>query len=172
MSQLVDLLQRARHVLVFTGAGISTASGIPDFRGPQGVWKRRQPVFYGEFLASEDKRIEYWEFKLEAARDFAGARPNATHHAIVALQQAGRVQAVVTQNIDGLHQAAGSSEDSVIELHGTSRFVECTSCGERGDPAPAMEWFREHRQTPRCACGGWLKSATISFGQPLRPDVL
>jgi NAD-dependent deacetylase len=171
-TELVSLLERAHRVLVFTGAGISTGSGIPDYRGPQGVWKRRQPIYYDEFLASEAKRIEYWEFKLEGWREFADARPNATHHAIAQLERLGRVQAVVTQNIDGLHQAAGSSDDIVVEVHGTSRLVECVVCGARSAPGPAMEFFREHRQPPRCACGGWLKSATISFGQPLRLDVL
>src|SRR5215831_17021756 len=104
--RLTQMLQTARRILVFTGAGISTPSGIPDFRGPQGVWTRRQPVYFHEFLRSEAKRIEYWEYKLEGWPIFRDAQPNAIHRAIVQLESLGRVQAVVTQNIDGLHQIA------------------------------------------------------------------
>jgi len=172
-ARLVALLAGARRILVFTGAGISTGSGIPDFRGPNGVWQKRQPVYYDEFLASDDKRREYWEYKLEGYPLFVAARPNATHAAIVALERMGRVQAIVTQNIDGLHQAAGSSAERVVELHGTNAYVECVQCGVESDPAPAMAHFDKTRQVPTCAaCGGWLKAATISFGQPLRPEVI
>jgi len=167
---LLQFLRRARHVLVFTGAGISTGSGIPDFRGPNGVWKRRQPVYYDEFLASEEKRVEYWEYKYEGYEQFRDARPNATHEAIVELQQPGRLCAVITQNIDSLHQRAGTDPDRLVEVHGTNRWTECVGCGARGEPGPAMEHFREHRTTPRCSeCGGYLKLATISFGQALDP---
>jgi NAD-dependent deacetylase len=171
MSALVDLLSAARRMLVFTGAGISTGSGIPDFRGPNGVWMRRQPVYYDQFLASDAARVEYWDAKLEAYQAFAGARPNATHQAIVALEKMGRLLLLVTQNIDGLHQAAGSSAEKVVEVHGTNREIECTNCGARSEPAPHMEAFRASRRPPVCDCGGWLKSATISFGQPLDPRV-
>jgi NAD-dependent deacetylase len=167
-----DLLRGARRIFVFTGAGISTGSGIPDFRGPQGVWKRRQPVYFDEFLASEDKRVAYWEYKAEGWPGFRAARPNATHAAIAALERMGRVEAVVTQNIDGLHQAAGSSEERTIELHGTNRWVECVSCGRRDAPDAALAAFAASPRCPRCACGGFLKFATISFGQALRPEVL
>lgn len=167
-ARLVELLRGARRILVFTGAGISTGSGIPDFRGPGGVWTTRQPVYYQEFLASADQRRAYWEYKLEGYPLFVAARPNATHEAIVALERMGRVQAVVTQNIDGLHHAAGSLGPLVIELHGTNAFVECVGCGARSLPAPAMAEFERTREVPTCAdCGGWLKAATVSFGQPL-----
>jgi len=172
VSPLVELLRAAQRVLVFTGAGISTGSGIPDFRGPDGVWKRRQPVYHDEFLASEAKRVEYWTYKLEGWERFRDAKPNRAHVAIAALERKGRVQAVVTQNIDGLHQAAGSSEEKVVEVHGTNRWIECLSCDRRTEPAPHMAWFAEHRRAPVCTCGGFLKSATISFGQALRPDVI
>jgi NAD-dependent protein deacetylase/lipoamidase len=172
-ARLVAALAGARRILVFTGAGISTNSGIPDFRGPGGVWTKRQPVYLQEFLDSEDKRREYWDFKLEGYAQFASARPNASHEAIVALERAGRVEAVVTQNIDGLHQAAGSSEARLVEIHGTNRWVECLGCGVRSEPAPAMAAFERTRTTPTCGhCGGWLKLATISFGQALRPETL
>ena len=171
--ELVELLRGAHRILVFTGAGISTGSGIPDFRGPNGIWHKRQPVYYNEFLASDDKRREYWDYKLEGYPLFVAARPNATHAAIVALERMGRVSAVVTQNIDGLHQAAGSSDDLIVELHGTNAFVECVGCGARSEPAPAMAHFESTRTVPTCAsCGGWLKAATISFGQALRPEVI
>jgi NAD-dependent deacetylase len=170
---LMPLLRRSQRALVFTGAGISTGSGIPDFRGPDGTWKRRQPVYYHEFLASESKRVEYWDYKLKGHLQFRAARPNATHRAITALQARGRVAGLVTQNIDGLHQDAGSPPESVIEIHGTNRLTECVGCGQRGDPEPAMAAFRATRSTPRCpACDGLLKLATISFGQALDPSVL
>jgi NAD-dependent deacetylase len=172
MASLVDLLAGARNVLAFTGAGISTGSGIPDFRGPNGIWTRRQPVYFQEFLASADKRNEYWEYKCEGHASFRDARPNAAHEALVALERAGRLQVIVTQNIDGLHQAAGSSPDRVVEVHGTNREVECVACGQRTPPDPAVEAFLRTRTCPQCECGGWLKMATISFGQALSPRVL
>ncbi|CAN5522631.1 NAD-dependent protein deacetylase [soil metagenome] len=164
---LAQLLRTSRAALIFTGAGISTGSGIPDFRGPQGVWKRRQPVYYGDFMNSEVARIEHWDYKLEGFELFRDAKPNAVHHAIVDLQKAGKLCAVVTQNIDGLHSLAGTSAERLVELHGTNAQVECQSCGWRDDPEPHFEFFRRHRQPPLCACGGFLKPATISFGQSL-----
>jgi NAD-dependent deacetylase len=170
VNALVSHLKAARRILVFTGAGISTNSGIPDFRGPNGVWQRRQPVYYDELVASHAKRLEYWEYKYEGYEQFRDAQPNAAHYAVAELQRQGRVQALVTQNIDGLHQAAGARE--VIEIHGTNRLCECMKCGARSEPAPAMAHFARTRDVPRCACGGWLKMATISFGQALDPAVL
>jgi NAD-dependent deacetylase len=170
--ELSALLRAARKSLVFTGAGISTGSGIPDFRGPDGVWKRRQPVYYHDFMRSEPARIEHWDFKLEGWAAFRDARPNATHEAIVRLQHAGKLLAVVTQNIDGLHARAGTSAQRLVEVHGTNSQVECQSCGKLSDPEPHFEYFRRTRQPPVCECGGFLKPATISFGQNLRPEVL
>jgi NAD-dependent protein deacetylase/lipoamidase len=171
-TDLVGLLRGARHILVFTGAGVSTGSGIPDFRGPQGVWKRRQPVYYDDFMNSEAARIEHWDFKLEGWEGFRNARPNAVHHAIVRLERAGKLLMVVTQNIDGLHSAAGTSSERLVELHGTNLLVECQSCRTRSDPASHFQYFREHRKPPLCECGGFLKPATISFGQSLDPTTL
>jgi NAD-dependent deacetylase len=151
------------------GAGISTASGIPDYRGPGGVWSRRRPVYYDDFLASVDARVEYWDFKLETFESYADAQPNAVHHALVALERAGRVASIVTQNIDGLHRRAGTSPDLLVELHGTDMLVECQRCHETTEPGPHLERFKATRQPPYCGCGGILKSATISFGQSLRP---
>ena len=168
-ARLVDLLRESRRILVFTGAGISTSSGIPDFRGPNGVWKRRRPVYYDEFLASETARIEYWDFKLEGWEVYQRARPNAVHDSTVALERAGKLVAVVTQNVDGLHRRAGTSPGVLVELHGTDLLVECQSCHATSDPAPHFEAFKVTRHPPGCACGGLLKPATISFGQSLRP---
>ena len=169
---LIELLRASRQMLLFTGAGISTGSGIPDFRGPDGVWKRRQPVYYHDFMRSEAARVEYWDFKLEGWPVFRDARPNATHEAIAQLERAGKVRAVVTQNIDGLHARAGATAERLVELHGTNGFIECQTCGRRSEPAPHFEAFRKTHRPPRCECGGFLKPATISFGQNLRNEDL
>jgi NAD-dependent deacetylase len=165
-------LRAAQRILIFTGAGISTGSGIPDFRGPQGVWTRRQPVYYQDFMSSEAARREHWDFKLEGWEAFRDAQPNEVHRAIVRLEEAGKVEMVVTQNIDGLHTLAGTSAARLVELHGTNALVECQSCKARSEPQPHFDFFRAHHTTPLCACGGFLKPATISFGQNLEPDEL
>ena len=164
-TRLVELIREARRILVFTGAGVSTGSGIRDFRGPQGVWKTREPVYFETFLASEEARVEYWDQKLEVWPTFRDARPNAAHEAIVLLERAGKVAMVVTQNIDGLHARAGTSRERLLELHGTGAQVECLSCHARTEPGPHMETFASTRRPPTCSCGGLLKPATISFGQ-------
>jgi NAD-dependent deacetylase len=172
LDALCDRLQSSRRALVFSGAGLSTGSGIPDFRGPQGIWRHRQPVYYQEFLQSDAKRLEYWEYKAEGYAAFRDAAPNPAHRAIARLERLQRLEAIVTQNIDGLHQAAGSSPERVVELHGSNRFVECVGCGARAAPEPALAFFHAEHAVPRCACGNWLKFATVSFGQSLRPEVL
>jgi len=169
---LADYLRASKKTLIFTGAGISTGSGIPDFRGPQGVWTRRQPVYFHDFMTSEEARIEHWDYKLEGRDAFRDAQPNAIHHAIVHLEQAERLHSVITQNIDGLHSLAGTSAERLIELHGTNALVECQTCHWRGDPEPHFESFRLNRRPPVCQCGGFLKPATISFGQSLDPKEL
>ena len=169
---LTEYLRNARRVLIFTGAGISTASGIPDFGGPQGVWTRRKPVYYQDFMTSEAARIEHWDYKLEAWEAFRNARPNAVHTAIVRLEKADKLLIVITQNIDGLHGLARTSAERLVELHGTNAQVECQNCHWLGDPAPHFEYFRIHRKPPLCKCGGFLKPATISFGQSLRAEDL
>ena len=165
---LAELLANHRQILVFTGAGISTASGIPDFRGPHGVWKTRQPVYYQDFMSSVGARRDYWQQKAEDAATFGDAAPNAVHEAIVTLERAGRVELVVTQNVDGLHRTAGTSPDRLVEVHGTNTLIECQSCGERTDPEPHFARFATSGEPPGCGCGGYLKPATISFGQGLR----
>lgn len=167
--ELPALLAASNQLLVFTGAGISTGSGIADFRGPQGVWKRRRPVYLQEFLSSEAARVEYWDQKLEAWPSFRAASPNPVHVAVVDLEKAGKLLMVVTQNIDGLHARAGTSRERLVELHGTNLWVECLGCEKRTDPEPYMRRFEQTRKPPICSCGGFLKPATISFGQSLRP---
>ena len=169
---LTDYLRQAQRILIFTGAGISTGSGIPDFRGPQGVWTRRQPVYYQDFMASDSARREYWEQKLESWDTFRTARPDAVHYATCALEASGKLLMLVTQNVDGLHAQAGTSAEHLLELHGTNAQVECQSCGVRSAADPAVQRFAASRVPPRCECDGLLKTATISFGQSLDPAVL
>jgi NAD-dependent deacetylase len=170
--RLAEYLRSSDRALIFTGAGISTGSGIPDFRGPQGVWTRRKPVYFQDFITSEAARIEHWDYKLEGWDGFRDAQPNAIHRAIATLEAAGKVLMVVTQNIDGLHALAGTSPDRLVELHGTNLEVECVTCRSRTSPGPHFDFFRVHRQPPVCRCGGFLKPATISFGQSLEPETL
>lgn len=162
----------AERAVAFTGAGISTESGIADFRSPGGVWSKQQPVYYQEFLASHEARQRYWKFKREMWKDMSRAEPNVAHRFLSRLEREGRLRAVITQNIDGLHQEAESRE--VLELHGTNRAAACVECGWRCpiDDAHAQMTERD-LDVPVCPeCGGWLKPATISFGQNLAPDIL
>ncbi|NNF00978.1 MAG: hypothetical protein HKN25_18320 [Pyrinomonadaceae bacterium] len=170
MEELATLISKAERPLFFTGAGMSTGSGIPDFRGPKGIWKTRKPVYYQDFLTSEDSRVEHWDYKLEGFEQFRDAKPSDAHKALAELERMGKIDTIVTQNIDGLHQDAGNS--SVIEIHGTNREVECIKCGERTPPEPSFEEFKRSRSCPVCNCGGFLKSATVSFGQAMPEGLL
>ena len=168
IEELRALIEGASRVLVFTGAGISTGSGIPDFRGPTGLWQKRAPVYFQEFMADDAARREYWEYKLEGHRAFQDARPNAAHLALLELERRGKLECLVTQNIDGLHQAAGSSRDKLIELHGTNAEVECVDCKRREPPERCMDDFERTREPPTCQhCGAWMKPAVVMFGQAL-----
>lgn len=165
------LLRRSRRALALTGAGLSTESGIPDFRSPGGVWERFRPIEYGEFLRSAEARREHWRYKRATVPVMLEAEPNAGHRALARLERAGRLTAVVTQNIDGLHQAAGSAR--VLELHGTNRSAVCLACDVREAIEPVLARVAAGEVEPRCAaCGGILKPATVSFGQSLPRDVL
>lgn len=169
VARLADLLRAARRMLVFTGAGISTGSGIADYRGPDGIWKTRQPVEFADFMRRREARIEYWAQKLEWWPGIRNAEPNETHRAIVRLERAGKVALVVTQNIDGLHRKAGTDPDILVELHGSSLEVECMECHRMSDPSAHFAAFAASHEPPICSdCGGILKPATISFGQSLR----
>ncbi len=166
--KLAEYLSDAQKMFIFTGAGISTGSGIPDFRGPNGGWKKFKPVYYQEFISSEESRIRHWQYKLESREKFEKAEPNAVHKSIADLDDNGRVLAVVTENIDGLHRQAGTSEDRLIELHGNNNRIECQTCLQRSEPEPHFKNFEKTGLPPECEYGGFLKPATISFGQGLR----
>ncbi len=162
------LVAGASKILVFTGAGISTGSGIPDFRGPDGVWTRREPVLYPDFVASTAARQAYWRYKAETWPAFAAARPNAAHAAVVSLERAGKLLALVTQNIDSLHRTAGTHTDKLVELHGSGLYAECLDCHDWVSMEEALRSFRESGGVPpQCSCGGWLKPAVVMFGESL-----
>jgi NAD-dependent deacetylase len=166
LGQLADWLRSARFGVAFTGAGMSTESGIADFRSPGGIWSRHRPVYYDEFVSSRAARIRYWQQRRELYLEFKDARPNAGHAALARLESLGCVRAVITQNIDGLHQDAGSRR--VIELHGTNRVMACIACGKEWTPEELDRRLREGEEAPDCdACGAPIKSRTISFGQAM-----
>lgn len=168
IEDLRKLLAEARRAVVFTGAGISTESGIADFRSPGGIWSKVQPVDYRDFIASEDHRREYWRQKFAAHDAISRARPNRGHRAVAALIGRGCASSVITQNIDGLHQASGIAEDQVIELHGNTTYASCLDCAKRFALEPIMAAFGSDESLPLCdGCGGLVKTATISFGQAM-----
>ncbi|MBI4801283.1 MAG: hypothetical protein HY796_02055 [Elusimicrobia bacterium] len=167
LEQLKKLIQKSGRILVFTGAGISTGSGIPDYRGPDGIWTKREPVLFQEFLDSEEKRKEYWQYKADTFEAFKAARPNDAHKALVRLEKLGKLQAVVTQNIDNLHRAAGTSNGKLIELHGTALCAECVACYDWTPMAAALGRFLAGGKPPKCSCGGYLKPAVVMFGESL-----
>ena len=169
-TELAQMIARAGNVAVFTGAGISTESGVPDFRSPGGVWSRMKPIYFQDFVASEERRREAWTRAFSGAAGWTGAKPNAGHAAVARLAAAGKVSAVITQNVDNLHQDSGVPADQVIELHGNASYATCLSCGLRHEFAELKPAFVEQGEIPSCrACGGIVKTATISFGQPMPP---
>ena len=171
--RLSEFLRSANSILVFTGAGISTESGIPDYRSRGGLWDRFKPVTYREFLASEEKRAEYWAYKFHFMKEVLKARPNLGHAALAKLDLAGKLKGVITQNIDGLHQLAGIPDEKILELHGTNRRTVCLSCGAYRPWEEVHARLASGEAIPLCLdCGGLLKPATISFGQELDPEVL
>lgn len=168
IEELAGLVQRARRAVVFTGAGISTESGIPDFRSPGGFWTRYKPIGFDEFLASEDRRLEAWRRFLVIRQTIGDAKPSAGHVAVARLHELGHVSHVITQNIDGLHAEAGVPRERIIEIHGNGTFAKCLSCGLRHEIAWVSEVIARTERAPACtACGGIVKSATISFGQAM-----
>jgi len=168
IQQLARLIDEASRVVVFTGAGISTESGIPDFRSPNGIWSQTTPIYFDEYVASADARIEAWRRKFEIDRDMIGAEPNRGHRAVAKLVRTGKVSAVITQNIDGLHQESGVPDDRMIELHGNGTYATCLSCAARYGLEPIRAAFEADNTLPVCDdCGGIVKTATISFGQAM-----
>lgn len=168
MTELSHLLRASQRVLVFSGAGISTESGIPDFRSPGGLWSKIQPIYFQEFVASEHTRREAWRRRFSNADGWVGAKPNRGHHAVAELVRSGRASAVVTQNVDNLHQVSGVPEEQVIELHGNSTYAKCLKCQTRVELAELEREFQQTNTVAPCKrCGGIIKTATISFGQQM-----
>jgi len=165
---LASLIDEASRVVVFTGAGISTECGIPDFRSPGGIWSQLKPIDFAEFMASTQVRQEAWRRKFKLDDEFADAKPGRGHKAIAHLIGTDKISHIVTQNIDNLHQASGVPRERIIELHGNSTYAQCLECTTRYE----LEWvraqFEPEEQPPNCQkCGGVIKSATISFGQSM-----
>ena len=169
IKDLASLLREAGYAGVFTGAGISTESGIPDFRGPQGIWKKMRPIELSEFLQNPEARREYWRRKIASYPQMRDAEPNEGHRALADLYKAGFIKTFITQNIDGLHQKAGIADENVIEIHGTNASISCLDCGRRFSWKEVLPFFDDPQSAdaPRCECGGWLKPATVSFGQAM-----
>ena len=168
MTELSDLFRASRRILVFSGAGISTESGIPDFRSPGGVWSKMQPIYFQDFVASEQVRREAWRRRFSNTDGWVGAKPNRGHYAVAELVRSGRASVVVTQNVDNLHQESGVPDDKVIELHGNSTYASCLKCQARVELVELEREFQEAGNVGPCQrCGGIIKSATISFGQQM-----
>ena len=167
VDELATAWRAARTVVVLTGAGMSTASGIPDFRSPGGRWSTYRPVTIQEFRASEDDRARYWRYKGETWQVIQAAQPNAGHVALAELAGADRLALLVTQNVDGLHERSGLPRERLVTIHGTDSAIECMGCGRRDDRALAQRAWEAGEAVPRCPCGGPWKPATISFGQSL-----
>jgi len=168
IGRLRELLAASRRAVAFTGAGISTESGIPDFRSPGGIWTKYRPIDFGDFMASEEMRRESWRRKFATDETVRAAEPNAGHLALAELVRRGKLASVITQNVDGLHQRSGVPEELIVELHGNATYAACLDCGRRHELEPIREAFANHQTLPHCAdCGGIVKTATISFGQPM-----
>ncbi len=173
VDELKRMIAGARRIVAFTGAGISTESGIPDFRSPGGIWTKYRPIEFQDFLASEEMRRESWRRKFATDETMRKAEPNAGHRALARLVDEGKMLAVITQNIDGLHQASGIPDDKVIELHGNSTYAACLDCKRRHELDWVRQIFDDNETLPKCmACGGILKTATISFGQAMPEDAM
>jgi NAD-dependent deacetylase len=171
--RLRDLIEGAQTIVPFTGAGISTECGIPDFRSPGGLWTKNQPIPFDAFMASTAMRDEAWRRRFVMEESFAKARPGRGHLALASLYRAGKVPALVTQNIDNLHQASGIAPEDVVELHGNTTYAVCLECDRRYE----LPWVREQfeaagQHVPDCTCGGYIKTATVSFGQAMPPDAM
>ena len=168
---LRELIGSAKRIVAFTGAGISTESGIPDFRSPGGIWTRYKPIYFDDFMASDEMRRESWRRKFATDETMLKAEPNAGHRALAKLVEQGRMSAIITQNVDGLHQRSGVPDSKVIELHGNATYASCLDCGHRHELEPIRKAFLGNGKLPLCAkCDGIVKTATISFGQAM-PEI-
>jgi NAD-dependent protein deacetylase/lipoamidase len=170
---LHELIAQSRAVVPFTGAGISTECGIPDFRSPGGIWTRMRPIDFSDFIASQDARDESWRRRFAMQEQFGAARPGRGHQALASLYRGGKSPGLITQNIDNLHQASGIAAEDVVELHGNTTYATCLDCAARYE----LPWVRERFETagraPDCpACAGYIKTATVSFGQAMPEDAM
>lgn len=173
LEEFATILRPCRKIVFFTGAGISTESGVPDFRSPGGIWTRYQPVYFSDFITSEEARIRQWKMKRETHELYKNVKPNVGHYAIAELGRRGQLLGLITQNIDGLHEIAGVSPQKIVELHGTDRKIVCLKCGRTFAPEPIYETIVGDFEVPTCtACGGFLKAATISFGQAMPVEAM
>ena len=171
VQQLHELIGSAKRIVAFTGAGISTESGIPDFRSPGGIWTKYQPIYFDDFMSSEEMRREAWRRKFATDETMQKAEPNAGHRALAKLVDQGKMTAIITQNVDGLHQRSGVPESKIIELHGNSTYATCLDCGHRYELGPIKKAFQGHGTLPVCEkCDGIVKTATVSFGQAM-PEI-
>jgi NAD-dependent deacetylase len=168
IDELRRMIAAARNIVAFTGAGISTESGIPDFRSPGGIWTRYKPIEFSDFVASAEARRESWRRRFAIDETLRKATPNAGHRALARLVEQRKMTAVITQNIDGLHQASGVPDEKVIELHGNTTYAACLDCRRRHELEWVREMFADAERLPACTdCGGHIKTATISFGQSM-----
>lgn len=173
VSRLRELIGDASVIVPFTGAGISTECGIPDFRSPGGLWTKNQPIPFDAFMSSREMRDEAWRRRFVMEENFANAKPGRGHLALASLYRAGKVPALVTQNIDNLHQMSGIAPNDVVELHGNTTYATCLNCAERYEVAWVKEKFEAlGRHAPDCSCGGYIKTATVSFGQAMPADAM
>jgi NAD-dependent deacetylase len=171
VGRLSDMIGAARRIVAFTGAGISTESGIPDFRSPGGIWTKYQPIYFDDFMSSEEMRRESWRRKFATDETMQKAEPNAGHRALAKLVEQGRMSAIITQNVDGLHQRSGVPDSKVIELHGNSTYATCLDCTQRYELESIKQAFVGEGRLPICEkCDGIVKTATISFGQAM-PEI-
>ena len=171
--RLADLIRPARRAVIFTGAGISTESGIPDFRSPGGLWSRIKPITYQQFIGSEEVRCTAWDRAFAGVARWTGSQPNAGHRAVTDLIERGHVAAVITQNVDNLHQDAGAPPDRIIELHGNAGYATCLDCGLRHELEELKGPFQAEGRIPACrVCAGLVKTAVISFGQAMPAEAM
>jgi NAD-dependent deacetylase len=170
LEEFAGLITGANRIALFTGAGISTESGIPDFRSPGGIWTRQAPIDFSDFMRSDSARRETWRRRFAMEPILRQAAPNRGHRAVAELIRSGRSTGVITQNIDGLHQDSGIPDDKVIELHGNATYARCLDCRMHYQIEPLRKDFEQDQIVPRCGCGGWVKAATVSFGQSMPID--
>ncbi|MAP93619.1 MAG: NAD-dependent deacetylase [Ponticaulis sp.] len=164
---LADLIRGSQRIMVFTGAGISTESGIPDFRSPGGVWSKMSPIYFQDFVASREQRREAWRRVYNKSAGWTGAAPNDGHYAVAKLVEMGKVSSIITQNVDNLHQNSGVPDEKVIEVHGNASYAKCLNCGKRYEYEDLKPRYEADEDLTCLFCEGLLKSATISFGQAM-----